>query len=78
MRALLNNHWLSGASCVEQAFGTQARPEEHIATKPGLYFRQHGGTLPERMRIDGTVPPVLREIDAETTVRRLRVLVARG
>jgi putative transposase len=52
--------------------------EHHVATRPGLYFRQHGATLPERMRIDCTVPPILRELGAETTVRRLRVLVARN
>jgi putative transposase len=57
---------------------TRRLGEQHIATKPGLYFRQHGGTLPEQMRIDCTVPPVLRELDAETTVRRLRELVARN
>jgi REP element-mobilizing transposase RayT len=52
--------------------------EHHVATKPALYFRQRGGTLPERLRVNCTVPPILRELDAETRDRRLRVLVARN
>ncbi|KYG07994.1 hypothetical protein BE21_26145 [Sorangium cellulosum] len=52
--------------------------ERHVATMPEVYFRRHGARLPERARIDCTVPPVLREQDAETLDRRLRILVARN
>jgi putative transposase len=52
--------------------------ERHIATMPEVYFRRHGATLPERAHLDCSVPPVLRELDAETLDRRLRALVARN
>ncbi|XXX73474.1 transposase [Sorangium sp. So ce134] len=52
--------------------------ERHVATMPEVYFRGHGARLPERARIDCTIPPVLRDLGAEAIERRLRVLVARN
>ncbi|XXX77458.1 transposase [Sorangium sp. So ce134] len=52
--------------------------DRHIAVMPEVYFRRHGARLPERARIDCTMPPVLRELDANIIDRRLRMLVARN
>ncbi|WP_437591717.1 transposase [Sorangium sp. So ce1000] len=57
---------------------TRRLGERHAATVPEVYFRRHGARLPERARIDCTVPPLLRHLDAETIDRRLRALVARN
>jgi putative transposase len=52
--------------------------ERHVALKPGVYFRRKGVSLPDGVRIDCTVPPLLLELGAEMAGRRLRALVARN